>query len=510
MGSMVLVTGATGYVGGRLVKRLLDRGHSVRCLVRNTEGIKARPWISETDVVQGDALNYDSLVRAMEGIEIAYYLIRSQNSDDLKYVERTRRAAENFGRAAARCGVKRIIYLGPLSPHGIKLSHNLLSRIRRGDYLRESGVPVTEFRAGLIIGSGSVAFELIRYLTERSPIQLTPHWVDTKTQPIAVRNVLEYLVKAIDVEESTGKVIEIGGEEVLTFGQMMRIYARIRNLKRSIIPVPLDSPAITSRWVSLITPVRASVARQVIDVLQGELTIPNGEAKKLFNVRLRTYADAVRLALRRFNHDSVETMWSDAISTSVQDSAVFQRLSQTEGMIVARFRRAADADLSAVFAVVSSLGGETGWLYANSLWRIRGFLDVLAGGVGSRRSRRSSTQLRVGDAVDFWRVESVEENRLLRLRAEMRLPGKAWLQFELQPLASGRTRITQTAFYEPRGLLGAIYWYLMYLPHKFIFPGILREISRRAENMMSGGSTMPSTERRNSLSSASSSAEKAL
>ncbi|HLE56867.1 MAG TPA: SDR family oxidoreductase, partial [Rhodothermia bacterium] len=263
---------------------------------------------------------------------------------------------------------------------------------------------------------------------------------------------------------------------------MMRMYARIRGLKRFIIPIPLEAPSITSKWVSLITPVRASVARQVIDRLQGELTVSSDLAAHLFNVRLRSYADTVRVALQRFDHDNVETMWSDAVSTSVQDTAVFQRLAQSEGMIVAKFRRAANADPNAVFSVVSSLGGETGWLYANALWRIRGFLDVLVGGVGSRRSRRSHKQLRVGDAVDFWRVETVEENQLLRLRAEMKIPGKAWLQYELSPVFEGRTTITQTAFYEPRGLLGAFYWYLMYLPHKFIFPGILREIARRAEN----------------------------
>jgi len=276
---------------------------------------------------------------------------------------------------------------------------------------------------------------------------------------------------------------------------MMRIYARIRGLKRVIIPIPLNSPSITSRWVSLITPIRASVARQFIDRLQGELTVSTKLATELFNVHLRSYADAVRLALRRFDHDNVETMWSDAMSTSVEDTAVFQRLSQTEGMIIARFRRAANADPDAVFSVVSSLGGETGWLYANALWRIRGFLDILAGGVGSRRSRRSHTQLRVGDTVDFWRVESIEENRLLRLRAEMKIPGKAWLQYELSPVFEGRTYITQTAFYEPRGLLGATYWYLMYIPHKFIFPGILREIARRAENGNNGSKLRIPSER---------------
>jgi uncharacterized protein YbjT (DUF2867 family) len=417
----------------------------------------------------------------MDGIDIAYYLIQSQNPEDKLYAERNRRAAMNFGQSAAAAGVKRIICLSTLAPIAPDLSHNLLSRLKIGDYLRESGVPVTEFRAGVIIGSGSVAFELIRYLTERSPLQLTPKWVETRTQPISVRNVLEYLTKAIVLDKSTGQIIEIGGEDVLSFGDMMRIYARIRGLKRSIVPIPLESPRITSYWVSLITPIRASVARQLIDRLQGEMIVANDLAREIFNVRLRSFADAARLALHRFDRDSVETMWSDAMSTSVEDTAAFERLSRTEGMTIARFRRAANANPDAVFSVICRLGGETGWLYANALWRIRGFLDVLAGGVGPRRSRRSIKQLRVGDTVDFWRVETIETDRLLRLRAEMRIPGKAWLQYELSQVFEERTYITQTAYYEPRGVLGALYWYLMYIPHLFIFPGILREIARRAE-----------------------------
>jgi len=478
----VLVSGATGYVGGRLVPCLLEEGYAVRCFVRNPNRLAGRPWSDQVEIAEGDALDYESVRRAMDGVDVAYYLIHSLAAGKGDFEDLDRKAANNFGRASEEQGVKRIIYLGGIQPSGERESEHLRSRIETGDALRDWNVPVTEFQAAVIVGSGSLSFELIRYLTERVPVMLCPRWVQTPTQPIAIRNVLQYLVAALRVPESIGETIEIGGSDILSYAEMFRIYAKVRDLHRPILNLPFLTPTLSAKWVGLITPVNTDIARILIEGLDNKVVVTDDKAERLFDIRTISYEAAVRLALRRFADQNVETTWHDARSSSdtLHAHRPTEILEDTEGLIQERRQLHVPASPGAVFNVVTGLGGDTGWLFANLLWQIRGFFDYLIGGFGLRRGRRHPRQLRVGDALDFWRVEALEENRLLRLRAEMKVPGKAWLQFELEPTEHG-TFVTQTALFEPKGLFGLFYWYLFYLPHKVLFPGMLKQIGHNAE-----------------------------
>ncbi len=489
----VLVSGATGYVGGRLVPCLLEEGYTVRCFVRNPERLEGRSWANDVEVVQGDALEPESVARAMEGVDIAYYLIHSLAQGESSFAEIDRKAARNFASASEKHGVERIIYLGGIEPKGPRQSEHLQSRVETGNVLREGPVPVTEFRAAVIVGSGSLSFELIRYLTERVPLMVCPRWVKTPTQPIAIRNVLEYLVEAISVPESAGEVIEIGGTDILTYEEMFKRYARVRGLRRPILNVPFLTPKLSALWVGLVTPVNTDIARLLIAGLDNEVVVTDGgKAQRLFSVRPMSYEAAVRLALRRSSSNMVETTWHDARSSSSSwfTGLEAEELEDSEGIIQERRYLRTTASPAAVFNVVTGLGGNTGWLYANSLWKLRGLADLFVGGFGLRRGRRHPSDLRVGDALDFWRVEALERNRLLRLRAEMKVPGKAWLQFNIRP-GNGDTLVTQTALFEPKGLFGLIYWYIFYLPHKVLFPGMLREIVRKAEAIDAIGTPEP-------------------
>jgi uncharacterized protein YbjT (DUF2867 family) len=439
--------------------------------------------VNEVEIAQGDVLDYDTLVPALTGMDVAYYLIHSMGAGEDEFAERDRRGADNFGQAAQEAGLQRIIYLGGIQPKTDRLSEHLESRLETGERLRRSSVPVTAFRAAVIVGSGSLSFEMIRYLTERLPILITPRWVRTPTQPIAVRNVLEYLVQSLDVPESIGRVIEIGGGDVLTYGEMFRGYAKVRGLKRVILNLPFLTPRLSSRWVGLVTPINSRIARPLIEGLDNEVVVHDETARQLFDIEPFTYEEAVRRALLRFAQDQVETMWSGGVSSTKYDPKTLETLERKEGLIRERLQIEVDAGPDKVFSVIKGMGGETGWLYANALWKIRGLIDWLVGGVGQRRSRRSYRFIRVGDTIDFWRVEAAEKNRLLRLRAEMRLPGKAWLQYEIESTNTGGCVVTQTALFEPKGLFGLTYWYFFYLPHRFIFPGMLRALKRRAENL---------------------------
>lgn len=478
----MLVTGATGYVGGRLVPRLLDKGYQVRCLVRDPARLRGRSWEGNVDIVKGDALNKDSLRPALQGVDTAYYLIHSLAAGEDEFEERDRVAATNFGQAAAAEGARRIIYLGGIEPQGDKLSKHLRSRLETGRFLAESGVPVTEFRAGVIVGSGSLSFELIRYLTERVPIMICPRWVKTPTHPIATRTVLDYLTAAIEEQDSIGRILEIGGEDVLTYEDMFRIYAKVRNLKRVVINVPVLTPRLSSLWVGLVTPLSTRIAKPLIEGLDNKVVVTDDAARKMFDILPLSYEEAVRRALDRFEANMVETSWHGAYSSSVQDEQEFDKLDQTEGMIREVRRRTARSTARQAFDVVTRLGGEYGWLYANPLWRLRGLLDLLVGGVGLRRGRRNPTAVRVGDAIDFWRVEDVEPDSLLRLRAEMKVPGRAWLEFRVDDAGQTDTvAVTQTAYFEPKGLFGVCYWYVLYPLHKVIFRGMIRRLVERAE-----------------------------
>jgi uncharacterized protein YbjT (DUF2867 family) len=423
---LVLVTGVTGYIGGRLVPQLIEAGYRVRVLVRDRNRLQGRAWLNQVEVVQADVLDAASLLTVMFGVTAAYYLIHSM-SGSVDFDQRDLQAARNFGDAACTNGVKRIIYLGGLGDPQTDLSKHLRSRQQTGQALTESGVPVTEFRAAIVVGSGSVSFEMIRYLTERVPVMICPRWVFTQVQPIAIRDVLDYLVAALETPESAGRIIEIGGSEVITYGDMMLGYARARGLRRWLLSVPVLTPRLSSYWVHLVTPIPASIARPLIDGLRNEVIVRETVARDLFpRLKPMDYQSAVSLALTDLEARHIETSWSDALVNS-QGDIVPVVLSTQEGMIIERRQQIVPTPESTVFKMISRLGGQTGWLYMNWAWVVRGWVDRLVGGVGLRRGRRDPEAIRMGDAIDFWWVEAVEPDRRLLLRAEMKLPGRAWL-----------------------------------------------------------------------------------
>jgi uncharacterized protein YbjT (DUF2867 family) len=475
----ILVTGATGYIGGRLVPRLIDAGYSIRCLVRDINRLDGRPWLDKVELIQGDLLIPDTLPQAMAGVDTAYYLVHSMASGP-DFHERDLSAARAFGEAAAHHNLRRIIYLGGLGNPESNLSPHLQSRQQTGDVLRYCEVPVTELKAAVIVGSGSLSFEMIRYLTERVPIMICPKWVFTKVQPISINNVLDYLVAVLNCPESIGRIIEIGGANILTYGDMMLQYASVRGLQRWLVPVPVLTPRLSSYWVHIVTPIPAVIARPLVEGLRNEVVVRSDDAVKLFpNIRLLTYEEAVRSALIQLEIGEVETAWSDALSSTQGDVAPVI-LTISEGLIIEKRQIVVNCEPEALYQSFIRLGGEQGWFYMNWAWEIRGLLDRLVGGVGLRRGRRDPENVRVGDALDFWRVESVVKGSLLRLRAEMKVPGKAWLQFHVKPHKEDQTLFSQTAFFAPKGLSGLIYWYSLYPIHRIIFSGLIKKIAERA------------------------------
>lgn len=483
---MILVTGATGYVGGRLVPGLLAAGHRVRVLARDPGRLQGRSWAghANVEIVRGDALAPASLDPAMAGVTCAYYLIHSMQrtagaAGD--FHERDLAAARNFGTAARHAGVQRLVYLGGLGAPDADLSHHLRSRHETGNALREAGVPLTEFRAAVIVGSGSASFEMIRHLTERLPAMICPRWVYTRVQPIAIDNVLDYLVAAVETPASTGQVVEIGGADVLTYGDMMLGYARVRGLRRWLVPVPVLTPRLSSYWVHWVTPIPAEIARPLVEGLRNEVIVRDDTARRLFpDIHTLDYHTAVARALDELNAHHVESSWSDALATSQRDVAPFVFTAQ-DGMLIERRQQHVAASPAAVFHAFTRIGGTWGWPSFDWLWRIRGGLDRAIGGVGFRRGRRDENVLRPGDTVDFWRVEAVEPDHLLRLRAEMKVPGRAWLQFEAKPQDDGGTLLVQTAFFAPKGLSGLLYWYALYPLHGLIFSRMIQALARRSQ-----------------------------
>jgi hypothetical protein len=375
--------------------------------------------------------------------------------------------------------VRQVIYLGGLGERGAELSRHLRSRQETGEALRATGAPVTEFRAAVIVGSGSLSFEMIRYLAERVPVMITPRWVHTRCQPIAVRDVLDHLVAALGRPEAVGRVFEIGGPAVLTYGDMMLGYARIRGLRRWLVPVPVLTPRLSSYWVDLVTPIPKAYARTLVEGLRNEVVVHDDSAARLFGITAMPYLEAVRQALDDVERGRVETDWAASFPAGPRGGTV--SMEEREGRIFERRARVVRADADRLYAAFAGLGGRRGWPYADLLWRLRGTLDRLVGGPGMRRGRRHPDELRPGDALDFWRVEAVEPGRSLRLRAEMKVPGRAWLFFEATPDGPDRSRLLQTAVFEPRGLLGALYWYALYPVHQIVFSGMVEAIGRRAE-----------------------------
>ncbi|HEY5630064.1 MAG TPA: SDR family oxidoreductase [Candidatus Limnocylindrales bacterium] len=476
----ILVVGASGYIGGRLVPLLRARGHDLVLMSRDARPLAVR--FPDATVVAADLLDPSTLPAALEGVEVAYYLAHSMGAGERGFAERDRQAARNFAQAAGRAGVSRIVYLGGLGDDDANLSHHLASRHETGAELAAHGVPVIEFRAAVIIGSGSASFEILRHLTERLPIMITPRWVGTRCQPIGIRDVLDYLVGALDRPDVTG-VVEIGGPDVLSYGDMMRAYARLRGLRRLMIPVPFLTPRLSSYWVNLVSPVPAAIARPLIEGLRNEVVVRDPAPASAFAVQPLPYIDALQRAIDRSDRHDVESTWFDALAAP--DRMSLSSLTSHEGMIVERRQRSIPAPAEHVFAEVERVGGHAGWPYANVLWRLRGLADRVVGGVGMRLGRRDPGHLRVGDALDFWRVEEVHRPSLLRLRAEMKVPGRAWLQYDVTS-AEGGSRLVQTAFFEPKGLPGLAYWYLLYPIHGMIFRGTVRVLAERAISRAEG------------------------
>ena len=473
----IVVTGATGYIGGRLVLRLLAKGHRVRCVARNSSRLAGHRWPG-VEIVQGDLGDPEAPLKALHDIDVAYYLIHSMAAGHA-FWERDRSMALAFGEAAAKAGVRRIIYLGGLGDPEKVRSRHLVSRQEVGRCLAAGGVPVIEFRAAVIVGSGSVSFEMIRHLTERLPVMITPLWVNTRCQPIGIRSVLEYLVEALDHPGAEG-IYEIGGQDILSYREMMMRYARIRGLHRMIVSFPVPKPELSSRWVGLVTPIPPGIAQPLVESLQTEVIVRDHRALTTFRVRPTGYDEAVRRALARLASDDIETTWASSLSSLAQDQPEAHALGSHEGMLLDRQRRRVKAQPEKVFEAINALGGEEGWPAGNVLWQLRGLIDRMVGGTGMRRGRRRPRELRVGEPVDFWRVEALEAPHLLRLRAEMKLPGRAWLQFEVRPDPEG-SRVEQTAFFEPRGVLGYLYWYSVLPFHRFVFPGLIDAVKDTAE-----------------------------
>jgi uncharacterized protein YbjT (DUF2867 family) len=473
----VLVTGATGYIGGRLVPRLLATGHFVRCVARNPSRLASHPWPG-VEIVAGNLGDAGDTRRALQDIDVAYYLIHSMAAG-ATFRERDRQMAQAFGDAAKKAGVRRIIYLGGLGDPAQVHSKHLVSRQEVGNCLAAGGVPVVEFRAAVIVGSGSASFEMIRHITEHLPVMITPTWVNTRCQPIGIRSVMNYLLEALDHPTASG-IYEIGGTEVLTYREMMLRYARLRGLRRIILSLPVPAPQLSSLWVDMVTPIPSSIARPLVESLRFEVIVRDDRALRTFSVQPTGYDEAVRLALARLAADEVETTWASSLSSLAQDQPEADNLGSFEGMLLDSRRRRVHASPEKLFAAICSLGGDEGWPAGNFLWQLRGLMDRLVGGTGMRRGRRRPHELVVGDPVDFWRVEELQAPRLLRLRAEMKLPGRAWLQFEVQPDAEG-CRVEQTAFFEPHGMPGYLYWYAVLPLHRFVFPGLIDSLKRAAE-----------------------------
>lgn len=472
----VLLTGATGYIGGRLLKQLEEAGHPVRCLTRRPDELKGRLGPSST-AVYADMFKPESLREAMAGGGVAYYLVHSMGTAE-DFEEKDRVAAANFGAAAKAAGVRRIIYLGGLGGD-VTMSPHLRSRQEVGRVLRESGVETIEFRASVVLGSGSLSFELIRSLVERLPVMTTPTWVSVRTQPIGVSDLLAYLLAALDHPTEGSRIYEIGGTDQMSYGELMREYARQRGLKRLMIPVPFLSPRLSSHWLGLVTPVYARVGRKLIESLRVPTVVKDDAALREFDVRPMSVREAIALAIANEDQEFAATRWNDSLSSSGEPRA-WSGARFGSRLVDSRVLRVAVPPEQA-FLPIERIGGASGWYYATWLWRIRGLVDTVVGGVGLRRGRRDPYHLRVGDAVDWWRVEAIEPGHMLRLKAEMRVPGRAWLEFEVDPDGDGSI-IRQTAIFDPVGLAGIAYWYASAPAHYFIFGGMIHRIKEEAES----------------------------
>ncbi|CNE54402.1 oxidoreductase [Mycobacterium tuberculosis] len=480
---LCLVTGASGYIGGRLVPELLDAGYGVRCMVRSARRLRDHPWAGRVEIAQADATDPEATRRALDGVDVAYYLIHAIGGAG-GFAGKDRRAARVFAEAARDAGVGRLVYLGGMDPEE-ELSPHLRSRAEVGRIMLDSGVPAVWLRAAVIIGSGSASFEMLRHLTERLPVMVTPRWVHSRIQPIAIRDVLHYLVAAAELPADVSRGFDIGGPDVLTYAEMMRRYAAVAGLRRRlIVPVPVLSPWLSSLWVGAITPVPGGLARPLVESLRNEVVCTENDIARYVPPPPGGplgFDRSVALALRRVQQADVATRWSSASVPGAPSDPLPTDPDWAGGSLYTEDRSCpADAPPERLWQVVEAIGGERGWYSFPIAWRARGVIDRLVGGVGLRRGRRDPRRLRIGETVDFWRVEEIEAGRLLRLRAEMRLPGLAWLELRVSG-ENGRSLVEQRALFHPRGLAGHAYWWAIRPFHDRIFGGMCRGIARAAE-----------------------------
>ncbi|MEU8133077.1 SDR family oxidoreductase [Streptodolium elevatio] len=479
-----LVTGATGYIGGRLVPELLATGYAVRCLARTPDKLRDHPWASRVDIRKGDVTDAASLSGAFDGVDVAYYLVHGLGGGR-DFERADREAARLFAREAKAAGVRRIVYLGGLTPEGVperELSPHLRSRTEVGRILLASGVPTAVLRAAVVIGSGSASFEMLRYLTERLPVMVTPRWVDTRIQPVAVRDVLRCLVGAAGLPEDVNRTFDIGGPDVLTYRQMMHGYAKVAGLPdRLILSVPVLTPRLSSHWVGLVTPVPGALARPLTESLRHEVVCRETDIERYVPDLPGGpigFLDSLELALRRVREADVATRWSSAGVPGAPSDPLPTDPDWAGGSLYTDVReRDVDASPAELWRVIEGIGGENGWYSFPLAWAVRGWLDRLVGGVGLRRGRRDAAHLRVGDSLDFWRVEEIQPGELLRLRAEMRLPGLAWLELAVDTGEDGSTRYHQRALFHPHGLSGHLYWWSVAPFHAAVFGGMARNIT---------------------------------
>jgi len=495
---VVAVLGATGYIGGRLVPRLLEAGYRVRAIGRSPAKLQGRSWADHPllDLAQADVLHPEALDSALAGVDALFYLVHSMNPRTRDFAAADRAAAQNVALAAARVGVGRILYLGGLGEKSGRLSEHLRSRAEVAEILTACEVPVTVLRAAMIIGSGSASFEILRYLVDRLPIMVTPRWVDTPCQPIAVRNVLGYLLGCLECPETAGATFDIGQERVVTYRELMRIYAQEAGLRRRLIlPVPVLTPRLSSYWIHLVTPVPASIALPLAEGLSSPVVCGERRIAELVPQQLLDCREAIRLALQRLRQQQVESSWTDAGRIPPAEWSLPGDPAWAGGTLYSDGRRLVlPTGKQEVWDAVSRIGGATGWYYGDWLWRLRGLMDRLIGGVGLRRGRRDVQRLQVGDALDFWRVAAVDPPRRLLLTAEMKLPGQALLEFTLRDQPQG-TELRQVARFHPRGLWGMLYWWLVAPFHGLVFSGMLRGIAESVGKApVSGPERLPSDE----------------
>jgi uncharacterized protein YbjT (DUF2867 family) len=488
----ILVAGATGYVGGRLIPALLDAGYCVRAMGRSLEKLACRPWghHPNMDLTRGDVLDLESLKRALSGCGVAYYLVHSMIAQKHKFVEADRRAAQNMVSAAESIGIERIIYLGGLSEKkGGPLSKHLRSRIEVAEILQSGKVPVTDLRAPMILGSGSASFEILRYLVERLPVMITPRWVRSLNQPIAIRNVVTYLVGCLNHDETIGQTYDIGGPDVVAYRDLLDIYAQEAKLpKRWIIPVPVLTPTLSAHWIHLISPVPHSIALPLTEGLTSNAVCSDKRIQSIIPQKLLTPREAIRRSLDKVIQEQVDTCWADAGDIVTPEWAHCGDADWAGGAIMqCGYRVRIKAVPDEVWPPISRIGGKTGWYYADGLWWLRGLMDRWSGGVGLRRGRRHPTELRVGDALDFWRVLEIETSNRLLLRAEMKVPGEALLEFKIYPVGDQYTNLQMLSRFLPKGLWGMLYWYIFYPFHEMIFFGMLKAIAKAIEKPIVSG-----------------------